>query len=196
MAAYCSAWNSRVNAPWNSHACERDVVTEHLAREQQRYLTLINQLRAEWIAEKGTARGFELQTAPKLGTTAATLNRLKAGTRDPGMEVIRGAVEVFRIDRTFFYGTFSEEPHYSKFRGVRAVPETGPPPALQAFLTAGAMGMEVTDDERTWLLQQSWPGEPTPETYYLLLKALRTLRFEASESSYVRSTPKRARRKR
>jgi hypothetical protein len=93
--------------------------------------------------------------------------------RGVGIDAIEKAIKRLRIDRSFFYGPHTGDPHYKDFQSG---PSSAPPdghPALVEFL-AGPVGQGVRPHELAILRGASFDeGHPTARWYELLLTAIR-----------------------
>jgi hypothetical protein len=173
------------NVKWG-HAQGHSDECQHLLamgepRATTRYQLLIQQLLAE-------NENDQAAIARILGLTQPHVSRLKDGKRKAGIDAIELAIRKLRIAPAFFFAPMPTEPHYRDFKGIRKLAPPMGYPALYRFLKmAEDGGISITQREKTALGEQEWDGDPTPESYMLLLQALRTVQMP--ETTVVRRIP-------
>lgn len=148
-------------------------------RATKRYQLLVQQLLAE-DPDQNQGRVGEM-----LGIDQTHVSRLASGKRKAGIDKIELAIQKLKISAAFFFAKLPTDPHYRDFKGPHKIPPDMGYPALYRFFKMAEDGdMRLTDQEKRELTTQEWPGDPTPETYWLMLKALRTV--EMPEHTEVR----------
>lgn len=175
------------------HECAWQSFGEMGQRATERYQLLVQQLIAE-DPDRSQAEIGEL-----LGVDQTHVSRLASGKRKAGIDVIELAIRgKLRISPAFFFAKLPTEPHYRDFQGAHKLPPSMGYPALYRFLKmAEDGGISLTAREKALLTDQEWDGDPSAETYMLMLQALRTIR--APEDTVVRlrkepTKPREARR--
>lgn len=168
------------------HFCSR----EHgdvLLRAVSRYRELLRQLIAEGLSQQ--------EVAERIGYgTQGSISRIVGGTREISVDQLELAVRRLGLNPQFFFGP-GEGLRYRDFSGVRKVPDMGYPAFFRFLKMADESGMELSLTERNALQRQDFDGDPTPETYFLLLQALRTLRMPEETQVRQRPEPPPARRR-
>jgi hypothetical protein len=130
------------------------------------------------------------EVARLLGIKQPTVSRLKDGKRNAGIDAVELAIRKRHILPQFFFGEAPTEPHYREFQGLRKMPPKMGYPAYWKFLKmAEDGGMTLTTREKAVLSDQDWDGDPTPETYLLLLQAIRTVRVPEDSVVRIRKSP-------
>lgn len=148
-------------------------------RAKKRFQLFLRQLLEEGRSQDDVAR--------MLGLSQASVCRIAAEQRGPTLDSVEHAIRTLKISPDFFFAAMPTHPHYRDYQGARKIPDPMAYAALARFLkNAEEMGLKLTDADRFNLANQEFDGDPTPETYMLLLQALRSVRMP--ERTEVRPT--------
>lgn len=140
-------------------------------RSTKRFRLLLQQL----IAEDPEASQQKL--AEDLGISQGHLSKLAHGKRNAGIDLIELSIRKLKISPLFFFGNADKDPHYRDYKGIRKLAPTMGHPALYRFLKlAEDGGIPITSREKSLLTEQEWDGDPTTESYMLLLQAFRSVK--------------------
>jgi predicted XRE-type DNA-binding protein len=158
-------------------------------RSIERYRLLVHQL----LADHGDD---QREVARILGIKQPSVSRLKDGKRKAGIDAVELAVRRLKLAPQFFFAPTPVEPHYRDFQGLRKIPpKMGYPALWKFFKMAEEGGMLLTQHERAILTQQEWDGDPVPETYMLMLQAIRSVEVPEDTVVRLRKTPSKIVRK-
>lgn len=163
-------------------------------RAQQRWRLLAVQLADDYSKEKGKppgelAYGWQSAVAGELGVTQPYLWHVLYEDASVNIGLIELAIHKTSVSEAFFFGHFTKEPHYRKFRGPISIRPPMGYPALQRFYDMGCFGMSPTEQEKHLLERMEWEGEPTERTYDLFLQALRSVRGVVTTEVRQKVTP-------
>lgn len=152
-------------------------------RATARYQLLVQQLLAENDDDQGAV-------AKILEVKQPHVSRLKDGKRKASISAIELAVRKLKISPAFFFGPTPTEPHYRDFQGIRKLPPKMGYPALYRFFKMTEDGdIPITSREKAVLTDQEWDGDPTAQTYMLMLQALRTVQVPEDTVVRLRKPP-------
>lgn len=145
----------------------------------ERFQNLVSQLLQEGRTQK--------EVGKLLGVRQHSVSRLLNGERGAGIDLVELAVRKLKIDPRFFFATFEGVPRYRDFVGPHKLPQMGHAAFFRFLRIADEMGIDLSSREKDALERQDWDGEPTPESYQLLLQAVRTVRQPSKTQTRMRA---------
>lgn len=145
------------------------VQTPELAAE--RYILLVEQL----AEERGHRWGWKAHVAKQLGVSPAYVSMLSSGERrGVGIDAVEKAIKRLRIDRSYFYGPHTGDPHYRDFQSAAGVPDLADRHSALSDFLSSSVGQGVKPYELAILRGTTFDeGTPTARWYELLLTAIR-----------------------